>query len=102
MTGKPVAIAPVTVRFIPPNGKANSIAVNGRTYSCAANSYIDVPFLDEGIVSANGWVQVAGSGTTAQRPNPAFPGQLYHDTTLNYVVVFEGSAWRNPASGAAV
>lgn len=94
--------SPVTVRFIPANGKASAISLNGRTYSCAANSFIDVPFMDAPIVSANGFIQVAGSGTTAQRPQAPFPNQLYHDTTLNMVIVFEGTAWRNPATGAAV
>ena len=91
-----------TTRFIPPKGNAASLTVNGRTYSCAAGATIDVPNMDASIFAANGWCAVAGSGTTAQRPTTPFFGQLYHDTTLNYTVVWEGSAWRNPATGASV
>ena len=91
-----------TVRFLPPNGKARTIVANGPSYSCPANGTIDVPPFDAIILAANGWVQVAGSGTTAQRPTGPFFGQLYHDTTLGYGIVFEGTAWRNPDSGAAV
>lgn len=101
MTGKiSVSSTPTTFRFIPANGKAASITINGRTYACAANSFVDVPALDAYLMGANGWVLVAGSGTTAQRPSTPFQGTLYHDTTVGLVVVFEGSAWRNPATGA--
>ena len=85
-------------------GKASSITVNGRTYTCAANGIIDVPAMDAPILAANNWAQVAGSGSTAQRPTNPFFMQLYHDTSISggTTIVWEGSAWRNPASGAAV
>jgi hypothetical protein len=93
---------PIQYRFIPPGGLAKTSIVNGRTYSAAANGYVDVPVMDAFTLSAEGWCQVAGSGTTAQRPaNPAL-GQLYHDNTLGYIVVFEGAAWRQPSSGSTV
>ena len=76
-----------TVRFLPPGGKARTITANGRFYSCAANGTLDVPPCDAIILGANGWCEVAGSGTTAQRPANPFFGQLYHDTTLGLGVI---------------
>lgn len=38
------------------------------------------------------------SGTTAQRPASAEPGQRYFDTTLNCLLVWDGTSWR-PAAG---
>lgn len=93
---------PTTVRFIPPKGASATITFNNRTYSCAANSYIDVPFMDAGVLGANGWIWVSGSGSTAQRPTSPFPQQLYHDNTLGYVVVWDGAAWRQPSTGTSV
>jgi hypothetical protein len=58
--------------------------------------------MDAGVLAANGWVMVAGSGSTANRPTTPYFGQLYHDNTLGYVVIWEGSAWRQPSTGAAV
>ena len=84
-------------------GRAATLMFNGRAYSVAAGSTIDVPNMDAQICAANGWVQVGnGSGTTAQRPTLPYVGQLYVDTTLGYMVVFEGTAWRNPATAAVV
>lgn len=97
-----LASSPVTIRFVPTNGKAKSITFSGRTYAVAANSFVDVPYMDAPTMRANGFVQVAGSGTTAQRPASPFTGQAYHDTTLALTILFEGTAWRNPATGAAV
>ena len=91
-----------TVLFVPPHGIASSITVNGRTYSCAASGTISVPYMDAYVVAANGWAQVAGSGTTAQRPTTPFFGQLYHDNTLGYTIIWEGAAWRQPSTGSAI
>jgi len=77
-------------------------SVNGRTYVCSPGSTITVPDFDYGILGANGWVTVAQVGTTAQRPTRPNTPQLFHDTTLGFVIVWEGAAWRNPNTGAAV
>jgi hypothetical protein len=91
------------LRFIGPRGAAASLVINGRAYSVAASSTIDVPNMDAQVCAANGWVKIAdGSGTTAQRPAAPHVGQTYVDTTLGYVVCWEGAAWRNPATAAAV
>lgn len=100
MTGKAVPSAPTFFRFIPANGAAKSTTANGRTYSCAANSFVDALPADADTLGANGWIRIAGSGTTAQRPTTPYLAQLYHDTTVGSIIVFEGGAWRNPATGA--
>jgi hypothetical protein len=95
----------LNVRMFPPgSGKQATISVNGRSYTCPLNATVDVPQVDAVILSANGWTMAADAvGTTAQRlaSNP-FQGMKWHDTTLNLTVVHEGTAWRNPATGAVV
>ncbi|WP_315792251.1 MULTISPECIES: hypothetical protein [unclassified Bradyrhizobium] len=95
----------------PPNSASgpNPITVNGRTYSCAVGSTIDVPDFDHFVMSANGWTNLAGNaavlatvGTTASRPANPSKGQTFHDATLNLTIAFDGKTWRNPATGAAV
>lgn len=96
----------------PGSGKAGSITVNGRSYTCALGSVITVPFHDGQALMANGWIPVCanGSGTTADRPIPGStplfqqgrPGGSFHDTTIGVVIVWDGFAWRNPLTGAAV
>jgi hypothetical protein len=94
--------SPTTVRFLGPKANAATLTFNGRSYSVAAASTIDVPNMDAQICAANGWVMIGGSGATAARPSNPYVGQTYVDTTLGYVVVWEGAAWRNPATAAAV
>ena len=95
--------APLTYRFLPPTATVKqSINVNGRVYSAMPGAAVDVPAMDAGVLGANGWAMVAGSGTTAQRPTNPFFGQLYHDNTVGYVIIWEGAAWRQPSTGSAV
>lgn len=92
------------IRLMPPvSGQAGSIQVNGRTYACAANSVVDVPDFDASVMMANGWTAAAagGVGATAARPANPVKNQVFHDTTLNLNIVFDGKTWRNPATGAA-
>ena len=102
-------------RMLPPaivNGGAvtsqQTMTVNGRTYSGAPGSVLDVPDMDARVLGANGWVKVGPSGTTAQRPTStsaplkAAPGVHYWDTTLSKMIVFDGITWRDPATGSAV
>jgi hypothetical protein len=93
------------MRMMPPaDGLRPAINVNGRSYTCALGSTIDVPDQDGAIMAANGWTQAAvgQSGTTAARPSAPAKGDEYHDTNLGYVVKFDGKVWRNPHTGAAV
>jgi hypothetical protein len=79
--------------------------VNGRTYTCAPGSYLDVPDFDGNMLAANGWIVSTplGTSTTANRPTaPLVAGMRYLDTTLGYTIVWDGATWRNPTSGASV
>jgi hypothetical protein len=98
-----MSATPITYRFLPPTAVVKqSISANGRVYSAMPGSYVDAPAMDAGVLGANGWCLVAGSGTTAQRPANPFFGQLYHDNSLGYVIIWEGTAWRQPSTGSAV
>jgi hypothetical protein len=96
--------------FPPTAVTAQTIAVNGRTYSASPGSALDVPDFDAGALAANGWIKVAPSGPTSARPTPAATrapyiagnGSQFFDTTLTALIVYDGATWRNPATGAAV
>lgn len=91
----------MTTRLMPP-AAGGSITVHGRTYTVAAGATVDVPDQDAFVMLANGWTSLgSGVGATAARPaNPA-RAQTFHDTTLGYIITFDGKVWRNP-SGTAV
>jgi hypothetical protein len=95
----------MTMQVMPPaDGVHGSIVVNGRSYSCALGSSISVPDQDGLVMLANGWTaaSIGGSGATSARPANPKKGQEFHDTTLGFVIRFDGAAWRNPNSGASV
>jgi hypothetical protein len=84
------------------------VLVNGRTIAPSA-SPVDDTWEATGQLCSCGWVRVGRVGSTAERPtasmqepSPAGIGAPFLDTTLGYVIVFDGVAWRNPMTGAAV
>lgn len=94
-----------------PDGNQSIVTtkVNGRTYSCAPGSTIDVPDFDAAVLDVNGWTIVgAGSsalpqvGPTSARPAKPVKNQEFHDTTLGITVNWDGKVWRNPSTGASV
>lgn len=101
-----------TLRLLPPaDGNHPTIKVHGRTYNVPLGSTVDVPEGDAAHMLGNGWinpgrVQAAGatSARPANQPNGArlTAGYTYLDTTLAYIIVFDGLVWRNPATGASV
>jgi hypothetical protein len=101
-----------TFRMLPPVAVAvQTMAVNGRSYSAAPGTVVDVPDADGQVLAAAGWTKVAFSGPTTSRPTTsaangnyflAARGLSFLDTTLNALIVFDGLTWRNPATGAAV
>jgi hypothetical protein len=93
-----------TIRLMPEgHGKITTAVVNGRSYSCALGATIDVVDFDAyQLMSSAGWIQVAPVGTTAQRPAKPGVGNFFHDTTVGKIIIFEGAAWRDPATGTAV
>jgi hypothetical protein len=82
--------------------------INGRSYTAAPGSFLDVYDADAQELEANGWVAVAPSGPTSARPvgrlglYQSAPGQLFFDTTINKLIISDGQTWRDPANGNAV
>lgn len=93
------------IRMTPGNAKQTSIVVNGRPYTCAYGSTIDVADFDAHIMDANGWSDLGIVGPTSARPvfmvNQG-EDSVYIDTTLGYMIVYDGVVWRNPVTGAIV
>jgi len=96
-------------RIFPALSVANqSRSAYGRQYSGTPGQAIDVPDTDSDVLCANGWIFVAISGTTAQRPTAtsapisAQPGPHFFDSQLGIIVVWDGQNWRDPSNGNAV
>ncbi|WP_439398687.1 hypothetical protein ACRQ5Q_15075 [Bradyrhizobium sp. PMVTL-01] len=89
--------APLTHRLIPP-ASAAQITVHGRKYD-PANGAIDAYEHDALRLQANGWILIAPSGPTSQRPDspvgnyPRVPGTKFWDTTISHLVVWNGKNW---------
>lgn len=62
----------------------------------------DVTSGDASVLTSQGFVVLGTSGATSTRPSNPKLGHRHIDTTLDYEVVWDGSAWRNPVTGAAV
>lgn len=95
----------MTHRMMPPSsGFFNPITIGGNTYSCAAGGFVDVPDHIADVMAANGWTRGAdgGANTTANRPASPKLNQTFLDTSLGYVIKWDGKTWRNPTTGAAV
>ncbi len=99
----------MNIRMLPPVAVGQQMRIaNGRTYTGVPGVELDVPDFDAGILQANGWTWVAPSGPTSARPTKALGlyqatvGMEFFDATLGYLIKFDGSTWRNPATGAAV
>lgn len=100
-----------TIRMFPPVAtNEQTRVVNGRTYTGTPGQILDVPDFDAQQLQSNGWTWVAPSGPSSSRPTSALsqglyratPGMTFLDTTLGSLIVFDGSTWRSPATGAAV
>ena len=97
-------------RLLPPLSVAmQTQSPFGRRYSAAPGVVVDVNPPDADILAANGWTHVSLSGATADRPkgtgclnlNDARRGVHFFDTDVGAMLVFDGSSWRNVATGAA-
>jgi hypothetical protein len=95
--------------MLPPPSAAfgvNPVKVGGRTFTCAAGSTLDAAEGDSQALEANGWTRTSMEGvyTTAARPvfGPNQDGLSIVDSTLGAVIIWDGIAWRNPATGASV
>ena len=98
-------------RLIPRSNAPPTSTVNGRSYTTTPGSLVDVVEPDAQVLGANNcvlplrWAQV---GPTSARP-PTYPdgrtiepGLVYVDTSIAAVICWDGAAWRNLLTGAAV
>jgi hypothetical protein len=110
----------LTCRMLPANvsggtvtayaGGPNPADPSRRYYSASPGSFVDVSGPagdgDAAMVASQGFLPVCSSGTTALRLQLTGvffkAGQLFLDTTLGLVILFDGVTWRNPVTGAAV
>jgi hypothetical protein len=99
----------MNIRLLPPVPVSKqTIAINGRGYSAAPGSVVDVLDVDAQELQANGWIPVAPSGPTSARPTgtlglySAAAGQTFYDTTIGKLIISDGQSWRDPATGGAV
>lgn len=95
------------VQVMPPASKAfgeNPCTVNGRTYTVAVGSVLNVPDFDANVLEANGWHHNGAVATTAARPVLGVKDRGYKlvDSTLGATITWDGVQWRNPATGAIV
>jgi hypothetical protein len=99
----------MNIRLLPPVSVSEQTrVVNGRSYTAAPGSVIDVYDADAEQLEANGWIPIAPSGPTSARPTgtlglySAAAGQSFFDTTIGKYIVSDGVSWRDPANGNAV
>ena len=99
----------MNIRMLPPAAvQKQTMTINGRAYTAAAGSFLDVADFDAGGLNANGWISVAPSGPTSARltgalgPYAAAPGVRYFDTTINALIIYDGATWRSPVDGSSV
>lgn len=74
-----------------------------RNYAASSGSTIDALNGDASPLASQGFVAVGDeSGATTARPVNKYlrPGYVFVDTTLSLVVVWDGTDWRNPVTGA--
>jgi hypothetical protein len=92
--------------MLPPgDGTKSTVNANGRTFTCALGSTLDVVLSsDAHLLESHGWTRsaIGGVGTTGQRPAVPLRDQRYLDTTVGFIILWDGFAWRNPLTGASV
>ncbi len=87
------------------------MTVNGRSYTAAQGSTLDVPDFDAETLEANGWLRLGPVGPTSARPvadplttgagMPLGTGYRFIDVTLGAAITFTGQGWVNTVTGAA-
>ena len=103
----------ITHRLLPPiNVAQQSMVVNDRSYTGQPGMAVDVQVIDSIHLEANGWIYIARSGPTSDRPKPkadgtidvasSGPGDRYFDTTIGALIVCDGQTWRSPVDGSEV
>jgi hypothetical protein len=79
-----------------------STTVNGRTYTCAVGSSIQVPDFDGQVLAANGWGVIPYIPVGGSRPTPPRQWEIWYDANVSTTIWWNGSEWVRPSSGALV
>ncbi len=94
---QPIPTGAPMVRVLPPlDGPNRSMTVEGRPYSGMDPKPQDVPDIDARVLCCNGWLFLAALGTLADRPARGGPRRIEEGREL----IYDGSAWRDVATGA--
>ena len=95
----PSGLVPTPITFAP----------TGQSYSLVPGTIYDLPAHIADFLKVNGFAVLGTSGPTSSRPTTSSPfpttavvGSVHVDMTLGYSVVWDGTAWRNPANGNSV
>jgi len=100
------------VRMLPPPNNSvvrhNTVITmpSGTRHDGTANPFVDAEVHEARILSANGWIPVCADqnaqvGATTSRPTTGlYPGLQYMDTTLGFIVTYDGLNWKRPDTGA--
>jgi hypothetical protein len=96
-----------TYNCVPPKPTAASqtsitTTVNGRAYTCAVGSSIQVPDFDAFELSANGWGVIPYVASGASRPSPPIMWQIIYDANQGTTAWWNGAGWVRPSNGNAV
>lgn len=93
-----------TVQVLPPANGPLTIEVFGRKFTTTAGTPINVSDSEAQILVANGWLICAEGGTGATTGRPANPkiGTRFTDTTVGYLVIWDGKNWRKAIDGGSV
>jgi hypothetical protein len=102
----PVGATGGTITGVCGSPEPNQGLAGKRYYSCNVGSTLDVPgdpTGDAAVLTSQNFAIIAMSGSTASRPPAGIlkPRQLFVDTTLSFVLCWDGLTWRNVLTGAA-
>lgn len=80
---------------------------SGTTHNGTSSVFVDAELHDARILAANGWISVCNDlngqvGATTARPTSGlYPGLQFMDTTLGFIVTYNGANWVRPDTGVA-
>lgn len=90
----------MTTRMLPPVAQTmQTITVNGTVYSAKPGAAVDVADADVDQLRAAGWIVIAASGASGARPTALRYNSLFFDTTLQKMIAYDGSSWRDITTG---
>ncbi len=93
-----------SVQVLPPANGPFAIEVFGRKFSTTAGTPLTVQTGEAQILAANGWIisTDGGHGPTSGRPVAPLVNTRYTDTTVGFLILWDGKVWRKCIDGTAV